>query len=174
MNYSHPRFTEERGLTYNKNSLCVCVWGGALGWLVFNLWLYKCIIKHFHKKSFQDDISSDHQLVCGYMDGLENGESWTILVKHFILMDSRCSVSSLLFGASLQTSRGASVLIPCPLDSWARDEIAQQDPGMLADPGRVVHTPEIRQPCGRAVFESPEPHTCLLSMALKLLWIRRC
>ena len=115
-------------------------------------------IKHFHKKSFWVDISSDHQLVCSNMDGLENGESWTILVRHFILMDSRCSVSSLLFGASLRTSRGARALVPCPPDSWTRDKTAQQDPGMPAAPGRVVHTPEIRQQRGRAVFGSPEPH----------------
>ena len=95
-------------------------------------------------------------------------------------MDSWCTVSSLLPGASSQTSREANASVLCPPDSWTHDRIAQRDPGMLGAPGRMLgcfHTPEVRQQRGRvgpsrAVFESPEPHTRFLTSALKLLWMR--
>lgn len=61
--------------------------------------------------------------------------------KHFMLMDSQCSVPFLIFGASVLTTRRANVLVSCPPDSRTCDKTARQDPGMLDAPGRAAHTP---------------------------------
>ena len=102
MNDSYLGFKRQKKLNIQQGKKSL--WGvGQVGWLIFNPWIYDYIIKHFHKKGFYPNISSDHQVVYGYMDGLGD----RVLHRsgrHFILMDSRYSVPSLLFGASLLTS----------------------------------------------------------------------